>query len=78
MTRHYPTNGVMVLAKSPPDLMQRLSCLPTTPHVEFLLRGKPKPSPRSHKTPPLKTALYQMVLHRPFEPAAFIRIYRIF
>jgi hypothetical protein len=33
--------------------MQRLPGLPTTPHVEFLLRRK----------------LNQMVLHRPFEPA---------
>jgi hypothetical protein len=52
--------------------MQRLSCLPTTPHVKFLLRGKSKPFPWLHKHHLLKTALYQMVLHRPFEPAALI------
>src|SRR4030081_838078 len=45
VTRHQTTNGGMFFAKSAPDLMQRLSCLPTTPHVEFLLRRKPKPSP---------------------------------
>src|SRR5215469_225722 len=39
----------MVLAKSAPDLMQRLPCFPTTPHIDLLLRGKPKPSPYSHK-----------------------------
>src|ERR1700747_622232 len=49
MTRHYTTNGVMVLAKGAPDLMQRLPRLPTSPHVALLLRGKPKPSPWSHK-----------------------------
>src|SRR5260221_10160736 len=38
VTRHQATNGRMLLAKSPPDLMQRLPCLPPTPHVEFLLR----------------------------------------
>src|SRR5215469_13690302 len=49
MARHYTTNGVMVLAKSASDLMQRLPRLPTSPHVALLLRGKPKPSPWSHK-----------------------------
>ena len=34
VTRHQTTNGGMFFAKSAPDLMQRLSCLPTTPHVE--------------------------------------------
>jgi hypothetical protein len=59
----------MVLAKSAPDLMQRLTRLPTSPHVALLLRGKPKPSPWSHKHHLLKAAIYQMVLRRPFEPA---------
>jgi hypothetical protein len=49
VTRNQTTNGRMFFAKSAPDLMQRLPCLPTTPHVEFLLRRKPKPSPLSHK-----------------------------
>src|SRR6266403_945930 len=49
VTRHQTTNGGMLFAKSAPDLMQRLPCLPTTPHVEFLLRRKPKPSPLFHK-----------------------------
>ena len=55
----------MFFAKGTTDLMQRLPRLPTTPHVDLLLRGKPKPFPWL----PLKAALYQMVLHRPFEPA---------
>ena len=49
VTRHQTTNGGMLFAKSAPDLMQRLPCLPTTPHVEFLLRRKPKLSPLFHK-----------------------------
>jgi len=49
MTRHHTTNGVMVIAKSAPDLMQRLSRLPTSPHVALLLHRKPKPSPWPHK-----------------------------
>jgi hypothetical protein len=39
----------MFFAKNAPDLMQRLPGLPTTPHLEFLLRRKPKPSPLFHK-----------------------------
>jgi hypothetical protein len=62
----------MFFAKGTPDLMQRLPCLPTTPHVAFLLCRKPKPFPRLHKHHLLKTALYKMVLHRPSEPAAEI------
>ena len=49
VTRHQTTNGGMLFAKSAPNLMQRLPGLPTTPHVEFLLRRKPKPSPLFHK-----------------------------
>ncbi len=49
VTRHQTTNGGMFFAKSAPDLMQRLPGLPTTPHVEFLLRRKPKPPPLFHK-----------------------------
>jgi len=69
MSRHYTTNGVMVLAKSAPDLMQRLPRLPTSPHVNLLLRGKPVPSPWSHKHHLYTADLHQMVLHRPFETA---------
>jgi hypothetical protein len=29
--------------------MQRLTRLPTTPHIDLLLRGKPKPFPWLHK-----------------------------
>jgi hypothetical protein len=72
VTRHQTTNGGMFFAKGTPDLMQGLPCLPATPHVALLRRRKPKPFPSPHKTPPLKTALYQMVLHRPSEPAAVI------
>jgi hypothetical protein len=35
----------MFFAKGTTDLMQRLPRLPTTPHVDLLLRGKPKPFP---------------------------------
>jgi len=49
VTQHETTNGGMFFAKGAPDLMQRLSCLLTTPHVKFLLRGKPKPFPWFHK-----------------------------
>src|SRR5580704_13575876 len=49
VTRHQTTNGGMFFAKSAPDLMQRLPRLPTTPHVEFLLRRKPKLPPLFHK-----------------------------
>src|ERR1700732_2862745 len=49
MTRHQTTNGGMFFAKGTPDLMQRLTRLPTTPHVEFLLSRKPKSSPLFHK-----------------------------
>jgi hypothetical protein len=49
VTRHQATNGRMLLAEHAPDLMQRLPCLPTTPHVALLLRRKPKPSPLFHK-----------------------------
>ena len=37
VTRHQTTNGGMFLAKSAPDLKQRLPRLPTTPHVALLL-----------------------------------------
>jgi hypothetical protein len=60
----------MRLAERAPDLMQRLSRLPTAPQVALLHRRKPKPFTLGHKTPPLKAALYQMVLHRPVELAA--------
>jgi len=53
--------------------MQRLPGLPTTPDFVLLDRRKSKPLSWPHITPPLKTALYQMVLHRPFEPARLTR-----
>src|SRR5229473_3081438 len=49
VTRHQTTNGRMLLAEGPPDLMQRLSRLPTTPQVALLRRRKPKPFPLGHK-----------------------------
>src|ERR1035437_5888398 len=59
--RNYPAalrqqelNGPMVLAESAPNLMQRLTRLPTAPHVGSLLRGKPVPLSLCHKTPPLE------------------------
>ncbi len=41
--------GHMVLAEGSPNLMQRLSCLPTAPHPTPLHRGKLHSSPLSHK-----------------------------
>src|SRR5260370_41828265 len=49
---HEAANGRMWLAESPPDLMQRLPRLPTTPHVAFLRRRKPKPLPLNHQHHP--------------------------
>src|SRR6266481_58144 len=49
VTRHQTTNGRMLLAEGAPDLMQRLSRLPTTPHVALLRLRKPKPFPLDHK-----------------------------
>ena len=40
VTRHQTTNGGMFFAKGATDLMQRLARLPTTPHIDLLLRGK--------------------------------------
>src|SRR5216683_3817086 len=47
--RHQTANGRMLLAEGAPDLMQRLSRLPTAPHVALLRRRKPKPVPLDHK-----------------------------
>ena len=49
VTRHQTANGRMLLTEGAPDLMQRLSRLPTAPHVALLRRRKPKPFPLDHK-----------------------------
>src|SRR5260370_6178399 len=49
VTRHQTTNGRMLLAKGAPDLVQRLSRLPTAPHVALLRGRKSKPFPLGHK-----------------------------
>src|SRR6202047_3823917 len=49
VTRHQTANGRMLLAEGAPDLMQRLSRLPTAPHVALLRLRKPKPFPLDHK-----------------------------
>jgi hypothetical protein len=49
--------------------MQRLARLPTAPHLDPLLRGKPVPFSLCHKHHLLKSNSYQMVLHRPVETA---------
>ena len=49
VTRHQTANGRMLLAEGAPDLMKRLSRLPTTPHVALLRCRKPKPPPLDHK-----------------------------
>src|SRR5260370_6498456 len=59
----------MILAESTTNLMQRLAGLPTAPYVGLLLRRKPVPPSLSHKTPPLRNDLNQMVLQRPVETA---------
>jgi hypothetical protein len=43
-------NGSMWLAECAPDLMQRLSCLPTRPYVGLLHRRKPLPFSVGHNT----------------------------
>src|SRR5713101_6363688 len=47
----------MWLVKGAPNLMQRLSRLPSTPDVTLLDCRKPKPFPWPHTTPPLETRL---------------------
>jgi len=49
LPRHQTTNGGMFFAKGTTDLMQRLTRLPTAPHIDLLFRGKPKPFPWLHK-----------------------------
>jgi hypothetical protein len=53
----------MILAEGAPDLMQRRSRSPTTPHVALLRRRKLKPFLLDHKNPLLRPDSYQMVLH---------------
>jgi hypothetical protein len=45
MARHQTTNGVMALAKSAANLMQRLPFLPTTPHLALLFPESPNRFP---------------------------------
>src|ERR1019366_2007208 len=47
--RQHKVNGHMALAEDPPNLMQRLSRLPTAPHITPLHRGKLHSSPLRHK-----------------------------
>src|SRR5713101_799326 len=47
----------MWLVKGAPNLMQRLSRLPSAPDVTLLDCRKPKPFPWPHTTPPLETRL---------------------
>src|SRR6266481_7910302 len=63
----------MTLIERTPNLMQRLSRLPTTPQLALLHRRKPKPFTWPHATPPLERNLYEMVLHRPIETTRQIR-----
>src|SRR6267142_4992914 len=44
-------DGRMLLAEGAPDLMKRLSRLPTPPHVALLPGRKSKPFPLGHKHP---------------------------
>ena len=45
LARQQKMNDHMVFSESPPDLMQRLSCLPTVPHIGPL-GGRKLPSSR--------------------------------
>ncbi len=47
--RQHKVNDSMVLAEGPPYLMKRLPQLPTTPHVNPLVRGKLPSSRLRHK-----------------------------
>src|SRR5712664_1919190 len=47
----------MWLVKGAPNLMQRLSRLPSAPHLTLLDCRKPKPFPWPHITPPLESRL---------------------
>jgi hypothetical protein len=66
----------MIFAEGPPNLMQRLPRLPTPPHVGSLLLRKLEPPSKCHKHHLIEKDLYQMVLHRPVEPAGVIRTWR--
>src|SRR5258708_3668101 len=48
----------MWLVKGAPNLMQRLSGLPSAPDVALLDRRKPKTFPWPHTTPPLESKTY--------------------
>jgi hypothetical protein len=75
MLRQHKVNDPMCLAKSPPHLMQGLSRLPAPPHVVPLLLSKLEAPPKCHKHHLIEKDLYQMVLHRPVEPAGLIGIW---
>ncbi len=49
MLRQHKLNGHLILAEVSPNLMQRLSRLPTPPHVIPLLLRKLEPPLKSHK-----------------------------
>src|ERR1700726_981986 len=72
MLRQHKLNDPMCLAKGPPNLMQRLPVLPAPPHIVPLLLRKLEAPPKCHKHNLIEKDLYQMVLHRPVEPARLI------
>src|SRR6202021_3236974 len=67
--RHQEPNRTMPLPEGAANLMQRLARLPTAPHLNPLLSGKPVPFSLCHNHHLLKLNSYQMVLHRPVETA---------
>jgi hypothetical protein len=73
MLRQHKLNRHMIFAEGSPNLMQGLPRLPAAPHVVPLLLREPEAPPKCHKHHLLEKDLYQMVLHRPVEPAPFIR-----
>jgi hypothetical protein len=72
MLRQHKLNRHMIFAEGSPNLMQGLPRLPAAPHVVPLLLREPEAPPKCHKHHLLEKDLYQMVLHRPVEPAAII------
>jgi hypothetical protein len=72
MLRQHKLNRDMVIAEDSSILMERLPRLPATPHLVPLLLRKHEPPPKCHKQRLWRKDLYQLVLHRPVEPASFI------
>jgi hypothetical protein len=69
--RQQEMDDLFILAECSTNRMQRLSSLPTAPHIGPLSRRQ-LPSSLHHEHHFLGKYLYQMVLHRPIETAHLI------